>query len=83
MTAADFGRLETGLITLATELGELSNEDDYLNLVRALHSPRWPGTLDTDHVAALVEAMVDQARVLGELKGSLMSESWPVTTSVA
>jgi hypothetical protein len=75
MGSPEISDLEERLITLVYELGELSYEDDFLELVKVLHRPDWTTSAEFTLTGAVVEAMLAETRVLAGLKESLIAGS--------
>jgi hypothetical protein len=72
MPRHDVGQLEEILKTLASELRDLGDGEDLIELINVLRQPGWTTPAEFTLTRAVAEAMLAQTRQLAALKESLM-----------
>jgi hypothetical protein len=72
MANHDIGHLERSLKTLSAELSRLSDEENFLELIKILHHPGWTTPAEFTFASGIVASMATQVGTLLALKESLI-----------
>ena len=75
MATHDIGRLEKSINSVRDRLSTVAAEDDFLELIKIIHTPGWTTPAEFRLVHTLVEAIDRHVEVIDHLKHQLIETS--------